>query len=207
MKVTSPLPDMERILRRIAHKSFRSLLDEKNAYECIRVHPDHVDRTAMTTPDGNMVSLVLQQGDCNAVATYQTLMNHLFGSYIGVFMDVYLDDILIYSDSLREHIRHIRLIIDILRREQLYLNGDKLKFLCSELKVLEWVVDDERIHMDPDKVTSVLQWKVPTLKALLQAFLGSVGYLADDVGLVRISMGVLTELVGKDVVFQWTATH
>ena len=55
--------------------------------------------------------------------------------------------------------------------------------------------------MDPDKVDSVLNWKVPTSKTLLQAFLGSVGYLADDIKLIRIPMGVLTELTGLDKVF------
>lgn len=194
VKVTSPLPDMEGILRRIARKPFRSSLDGKDAYECIRVEPDHVERTAMTTPDGNMVSLVLQQGDCNAVATYQTLMNHLFGQYIGVFMDVYLDDILIYSDSLEDHVRHVQTVIDILQREKLYLNASKLKFLCSELKVLGRIVDDTGICMDSDKVDSVLNWKVPTSKELLRGFLGSVGYLADDIARVRIPMGVLTDL-------------
>ena len=130
-KLTSPLPDMEGILRQIARKPYRSSMDGKDAYECIRVHEDHIERTAMTTPDGNMVSLVLQQGDCNAVATYQSLMNYLFGAYIGVFMDVYLDDILIYSDTLEEHVEHVKTIIDILKREKLYLNADKLKFLAA----------------------------------------------------------------------------
>ncbi len=204
IKVTSPLPDMEGILRQIAKKPYRSSLDGKDAYECIRIEPDHIERSAVTTPNGNMVSLVLQQGDCNAVATYQTLMNHLFGQFIGVFMDVYLDDILIYSDTLREH---VRTIVDILQREKLYLNRDKLKFLQSELKVLGCIVDDGGIRMDPDKVDSVMHWKPPTSKQLLQAFLGSVGYLADDVGLVWIPMGVLTELVGPNRVFNWTHTH
>lgn len=207
IKVTLPLPDMEGILRRIAKKPFRSSLDGTDAYECIRIEPEHVERSAMTTPDGNMVSLVLQQGDCNAVATYQTLMNHLFGPYIGVFLDVYLDDILIYSDTLREHVQHVRTVVDILQREKLYLNADKLKFLSPELKVLGRIVDNDGIRMDPDKVTSVLNWKVPTSKPLLQAFLGSVGYLADDIGLIRIPMGVLTELVSLDRVFKWDFTH
>ena len=82
-QLTSPLPDMEGMLRQTASKSFQTMLGMKNAYEQIRVIPEHVPRTAVTTPDGNMVSHVLQQGDLNAAATYQALMNHLFSSYIG----------------------------------------------------------------------------------------------------------------------------
>jgi hypothetical protein len=68
-KMTSPLPDMEGILRCVSRCKYRSLIDGQDAYEQIRVVPEHVNRTAMGTPDGNMVSLVLQQGDCNAPAT------------------------------------------------------------------------------------------------------------------------------------------
>ncbi|KAJ2980416.1 hypothetical protein NUW54_g11009 [Trametes sanguinea] len=206
-KVTSPLPDMDGILRRIARKPFRSLIDGKDAYEHIRIEPGHVDRTAMTTPDGNMVSLVLQQGDCNAVATYQTLMNYLFGPFIGVFMDVYLDDIAIYSDTLEDHKRHVKKVIDILMREKLYLSASKLHFLCEEMKVLGRIVDSQGIRMDPDKVDSVLNWKVPTNKELLRGFLGSVGYLADDISNVRIPICILTSLTGSESSFKWDFTH
>ena len=90
-KLTSPLPDMEGMLRRTASKSFRTALDLKDTYEQIRIVPEHVGRSVVTTPDGNMVSQVVQRGDCNAPATYQALMNFLFSSYIGRFMDIYLD--------------------------------------------------------------------------------------------------------------------
>lgn len=206
-KLTSPLPDMEGILRRVSRKKYRSLIDGKDAYEHIRVVPEHVDRTAMTTPDGNMVSLVMQQGDCNAVATYQTLMNHIFGPYIGVFMDVYLDDVVIYSDTLSDHIQHCKTVIDVLKREKLYLSATKLRFLNSEMKILGRIVDDQGIRMDPHKVDSVSNWKVPTSKELLRGFLGSVGYLADDIATVRIPMGILTALTSGDVSFKWEFTH
>ena len=85
-----------------------------------------------------MVSLVVQQGDCNAPATYRALVNYLFSSeYIGVFMDVYLDDITIYSDTLEEHVEHVKKILAILKREKLYLSKKKMKFLCKEVKILE----------------------------------------------------------------------
>ena len=61
-----------------------------------------------------MESLVMQQGDCNAGETYQTLMNHVFASYIGAFMFVYLDDIIIFSDSIKDHMSHVKTIFDIL---------------------------------------------------------------------------------------------
>ena len=206
-KLTSPLPDMEGMLRRVASKPFRTTLDLKNAYEQIRIVPEHVERSAVTTPDGNMVSQVVQQGDCNAPATYQSLMNHLFSAYIGRFMDIFLDDISIYSDNLEDHVKHVKLVLDILAKEKLYLSGGKLHFIAPELKLLGRIVDDEGIRMDSEKVDSVLNWKVPTNRDLLRGFIGSVGYLADDVPNVRIPMGVLSAITGDTVPFRWGYTE
>lgn len=203
-KLTSPLPDPEGILRRAASHPFRSTMDGKDAYEQIRIIPEHVDRSAVTTPDGNMYSLVAQIGDCNVPATYQGLMNHTFSAYIGRFMDIYLDDIIVYSDTLAEHVKHVKLIIDILTREKLYLSKKKLHFLEPELKILGRIVDDNGIRMDPVKVDSVINWKVPTNRDLLRGFLGSVGYLADDIPNVRIPMAVLHGLTGDTVSFRWS---
>ena len=103
--------------------------------------PEHVECSAVTTPDGSMVSLVVQMGDCNAPATYQALMNHIFLPYMGCFLDVYLDNIIIYSDTLADHVRHCKLVMDILKKETLYLSKKKLHFLPAELKLLDWVID------------------------------------------------------------------
>ena len=80
------------------------VLDLTAAYEQIQIVPDHVKHSAVTTPDGNMVSLVVQMGNCNAPATYQALMNHIFSLYMGHFLDVYLDNIIIYLDTLADHV-------------------------------------------------------------------------------------------------------
>lgn len=112
-KLSSPMPDIEGILQRVARKPYRSIIDGQDAYEQIHIVPEHVPQMAVTTPDGNMVSEVIQQGDCNAPATYQAVMNHIFGEYIGVFLDVYLDDIIIYSDTLEDHIEHVGIVLSI----------------------------------------------------------------------------------------------
>lgn len=114
-KLSSPMPDIDGILRRAAKARYRSSIDGQDAHEQIQVVPHHVTRTTVTTPDGNMESLVIQIGDCNGPATYQGPMNYYFSAYIGRWMDVYLDDIIIYSDTLEEHIQHIKIVLNILR--------------------------------------------------------------------------------------------
>ena len=198
-KLTSPLPDMEGMLWQAAQKKYGSSIDLVDAYEQIWILPEHVDRTATTTPDGNMVSLVIQIGDANALATYQALMNHIFSVYFGRFMDIYLDDIFIYSNSLEEHVKHVKLIIDVLKQEKLYLSKKKLQFLTPELRILGQVVNDNGIHMDSDKVNRVKKWKTPTNCDLLCGFIGSVGYLVDNVPGVQIPMGILSALT-RDMV-------
>jgi hypothetical protein len=198
---------MDGILRRASRCKYRSWIDGQDAYEQIRVVPEHVSRTAVSTPDGNMVSQVLQQGDCNAPATYQTLMNYLFGDYIGCFMDVYLDDVIIYSNSLEEHIVHVKKVIDVLQREKLYLSAHKLRLLKSELSILGRIVDDQGIKMDSHKVDAILNWKTPMNRDLLRRFLGSVGYLADDLPDARIPMGLLHSLTSDSVPYRCGFTH
>ncbi|KAJ3002426.1 hypothetical protein NUW54_g5855 [Trametes sanguinea] len=154
-----------------------------------------------------MVSLVLQQGDINGPTTYQMVMNHIFAPYIGVFMDVYLDDIVIYSDTIEDHIKHVRTVLDVLRREKFYLGADKMIFFAKSLKILGHVIDERGIAMDPHKVNTVKNWKVPTNKLLLSSFLGAVGFLAPDCEGIRIPMGVLAPLTSSARPWKWSATH
>ena len=130
-------------------------------------------------------------------------MNFLFSSYLGQWMDAYLDDIVVYSGTLAEPVEHAKTILDI---EKLYLSLNKLRFLCKELKIFGRIVDDDGIRMDPDKVDSVVNWKTPTNRDLLRGFIGSAGYLADDIYKVRVPLGVLSERTSDNARFKWTET-
>ena len=186
----------------VVRHPYRSLLDDKDAYEQIRIIPEHVHRTLFTTPDGTMESLV-----CNGPASYQTLMNYVFAPYIGVFMDVYLDDIVIYSDSITAHVDHIRLVFEVLRREKPYLGADKMNFFSTTLRILGHVIDEHGIIMDPHKVDKVSNWKQPTNKALLNSFIGAVGYLAGDCKNIRIPMAILNKRAGATKLWRWGSTE
>jgi len=165
--MASPLPDPQGIFNRAACARYISLLDFMFGFEKVRILLEHVGRTAVTTPDGNMISHVIQIGDCNASAMFQALMNHLFSPYMGVFMDIYIDDVMIYSHTIEDHVKHIKLVIDVLKRENFYLNLDKLHFIVSEVKLLGHIMGWNGIQMDPAKVDSVVNWKVPTNRDLL----------------------------------------
>jgi transposase InsO family protein len=103
--------------------------------------------------------------------------------------------------------RHVKLVLDILKKEKLYLSSTKLYFFEKELKLLGHVIDDEGVRMDPAKVDDVLKWKTPTNRDLLRTFLGAAGYLANNVPGVRVPMGHLSKLVGDTVPFRWHATE
>ncbi len=129
-KLASPLPDVDGILHRVACAKYFSLMDSSDGYKQVHVEPSHVHRTAVSTPDGNMLSLVMQQGDCNTPATFQAIMNHIFSPYIGHFMDVYFDDLIVYSETLEDHLKHVKLIMDVLTKEKFYLGEKKVHFPC-----------------------------------------------------------------------------
>ena len=168
--------------------------------------PEHIPRTIFTTPDGTMESLIMQQGNCNAGATYQTLMNHIFALHIGVFIYIYLDNIIIFSDSIEEHVKHVRTVFDILRKEKLYLGPSKMQFFTKELKILGHIIDNKGISMDPHKVDKVLNWKAPTNKDLLRSFIRAVGFLALDCNGIRIPMGHLSGMTSNSWPWRWDNT-
>src|ERR1700723_1893053 len=92
-----------------------------NTYEQICIEPCDVWKMAFATIYGTFVSHAMQQGDCNAPATFQQLMTIIFREYIGRFVHVYLDNIFVFSNSIEEHEKHLGLVFDKLRKAQLFL--------------------------------------------------------------------------------------
>ncbi|QRV72267.1 Transposon Ty3-I Gag-Pol polyprotein [Ceratobasidium sp. AG-Ba] len=205
-KLASPLPDIQEILWKVSQYKFKSLIDSTDAYEQIRIEPKDVPKSIFTTPSGTMISHVMQQGDCNAGATYQLLMNSIFSKQIGLFMHVFLDDIVIFTNTIEEHMQRIREVLGILRKEKLYLSPKKMQFFAKELHILGHIIDDKGILMDPHKVDSVNNWKTPNSKEQLMSFLGAVGYLAPNCGGIRIPMGVLMQRATINKNWRWDAT-
>src|SRR6202040_1776661 len=114
-KDVTSFPDQEQIRNDVAQGKYRLMIDMFNAYKQIHVKLSDVWKTAFATIYGTFVSHTMQQGDCNAPARFQWLMTVIFQEYIGRFVHVYLDDIFVFSNSIEEHKKHLRLVFDKLR--------------------------------------------------------------------------------------------
>lgn len=206
-KDVTPFPDQEQIRHDVSRGKHRSKIDMSNAYEQIRVNPKDVWKTSFATVYGTFVSHTMQQGDCNAPATFQRLMTAIFREYIGRFVHVYLDDIFIFSDSVEEHEKHLALVFDKLRKAQLYLEESKLDLYSKRMDCLGHIIDDRGIHADADKMARVREWRTPRNKHDIQRFLGLVQYLAHFMPDVSAYTGPLSAIQRNGQPFLWKPMH
>ena len=108
----------------------------------------------------------------NAPAIFQSMMNRILQPYLNHFVVVYLDDILIYSRTEEEHLKHIDLVLEILKKNKLYANKEKCHFFKTEVEFLGNIVGRGTIRMDPSKISTVTQWPTPTTVTEVRSFLG-----------------------------------
>jgi len=158
IKDVTPLPDQELIREDVAWARYRSKIDLADAYEQVWVRPEDVHKMAFATITGTYVSNLVQQGDCNAPATFQQLMTAVFHDVIGWFIHVYLDNIFIYSNSIEEHKWYLKLVFDWLQQAHLYLKWEKCNLYAKRLDCLGHIIDDTGIYPDDESLIELAMY-------------------------------------------------
>src|SRR6266480_6399468 len=147
-------------------------------------------------------SRVMQQGDCNSPSTFMRIINYILQSFLGIFIFVYLDDIFIYSDSLKDHVNHIKQVCLQLQEHQLYASAKKSQFFVDKLEILGHYIDNQGIHADPSKIEKIINWPTPTSRKKVERFNATVNYLSQYYNNLASCMTPLTSLMGKTK-FYW----
>ena len=140
----------------------------------------------------------------NAPAAFMHLMNRTFRPYVDQFVVVFIEDILVYSKDRESHDTHLRVVLEILRKEQLYAKLSKCEFWLTEVSFLGHIVSKEGIRVDPKKIEVVVEWKPPRNVTEVRSFLGLAGYYRRFVKGFSMITAPMTRLLQKNVKYEWS---
>ncbi|KAJ9561679.1 LOW QUALITY PROTEIN: hypothetical protein OSB04_006839 [Centaurea solstitialis] len=192
-----PLPRIDDLFDQLQGATYFSKIDLRSGYHQMRVREEDIAKTAFRT------RYVVPFGLTNAPAVFMDLMNRVCRPYLDKFIIVFIDDILIYSRSKEDHEQHLRLILELLKAEQLYAKFSKCEFWIREVHFLGHVVNKEGIHVDPAKVEAVKKWEAPKTPTEIRQFLGLAGYYRRFIANFSRIAQPLTTLTQKDKKFVW----
>lgn len=171
-----PLPRIEESLTALKTAVYFSTLDLTSGYWQIPMAPEDREKTAFTTPMGLFEFDRMPFGLCNAPATFQRVMEHCLGHRNFEMVLLYLDDVIIFSKTYDEHLRHLEEVFTQITRCGLKLKPSKCHLLKPEVQYLGHVVSAEGVKPDPEKIRVVRDWPVPQTVKDVRSFLGFVGY-------------------------------
>jgi len=205
-----PLPRQDDILNDCAKGKIWSCIDMTNSFFQTPIHPDDIHLTAVNTPFGLYEWLVMPMGLRNAPAIHQRRVTAALQSKIGKICHIYLDDIIIWSNSIEDHIRDVRAILSDLRAARLYINKKKTCLFQTEVKFLGHKISARGLEADAKKVDTILAWPVPKTAMQTRSFIGLVRYLAAFLPGLATHTGALADLITKDAdrnFPKWTDKH
>ena len=203
IKNSYPLPRVDEIFDQLREARIFTKIDLRSGYWQIRVAEDDVEKTAFRTRYGHYEFLVMPFGLTNAPATFQALMNDVLRPFLDKFAVVYLDDILVYSRTVEEHVAHLRQVLSALRDNKLYGKASKCEFERPEVEYLGHVVGGGEIRMDPHKLQAVRDWPTPQKVRDIQSFLGFANYYRRFIEGYADVAAKLTQLTKKDTEWRW----
>ena len=198
-----PHPRIDDLFDQLQGSSYYSKIDLRSGYHQLRIQEDDVPKTAFRTRYGHYEFLVMLFGLTNAPAVFMDLMNRVCKPYLDKFVTIFIDNILIYSKSQVEHQEHLRLVLELLRKEQLYAKLSKCDFWIREVQFLGHVINEKGIHVDPSKIDAIRNWEAPKTPTEVRQFLGLAGYYRRFIeGFSKIAQP-LTALTHKDKKYNW----
>jgi hypothetical protein len=204
IKSKYPVPIIDELLDELAGSSWFSKLDLRVGYHQIRMAPGEEFKTALQTHHGQFEFTVMAFGLTGAPATFLSAMNDTLQDYLRKFVLVFFDDILIYSSSYEDHLRHIALVLKKLEEHSWQVKMSKCDFAKQNIAYLGHIISADGVSTDQAKIDTVRDWPSPCSVKELRSFLGLSGYYHKFVKNYGVIAKHLTNLLRKGVLYVWT---
>jgi len=204
IKDSYPLPLYTLFFEQVKGSKLFTKLDLKAAYNLIRIREGDEYKTAFRTRKGQYEYLVMPFGLTNAPAVFQRFINYVLSDFIDKFVVVYLDDILIYSKSLEDHIIHVSKVLKTLQDNHLVAKLEKCLFHVKEVEFLGHIVSGTSVRTDPKKIEAVMNWPKPVNVKQVQSFLGLCNYYRRFIKGFSLIAHPLFQLTKKNIKFEWS---
>jgi ribonuclease HI len=204
IKDNYPLPNMETLLQRVTGSKIMSMLDGFSGYNQVLVRKEDQNKTTFTTPWGTFEYLRMPFGLLNAGATFQRAMDFAFHELMGKIIEIYQDDLTVFSKERDDHISHLRQVFERCRKYGISLNPAKSILGVDEGKLLGHIITKDGVKMDPKRVQPIQQVPLPQTKKALQSFLGQINFVRRFIPNLAETLKPIQRLLKKDVKFEWT---
>lgn len=201
---SSPIPLIQETLDRLNGSKVFTKLDLRGAYNLLRMRSGDEWKTAFRTRHGLYEFLVMPFGLTGAPATFQAAINEVLRPYLDVFVVVYMDDILIFSDDQEKHDEHVKMVLKLLQDHNFYVKAEKCEFDTDRVEFLGFIIDATGVSMDPAKVSAIMDWPVPKSVHDIQVFNGFANFYRRFIPNYSKLAAPMYRLLRKGVKFEWT---
>lgn len=199
-----PIPLIDELMERLNGAKIFTKLDIRQGFHRIRMDPDSEDLTTFRTRYGAYKYKVVPFGITNGPAVFQRFVNSTFFDYLDKFLTAFVDDLLIYSRNMEEHQEHVRLVLERLRNAGLQASISKCEFHVTRTKYLGFIITTEGVEVDPEKVSVIQNWAIPTTVRGVQSFLGFCNFYRRFIKNYSGIAKALYRLTRQNISFEWT---
>jgi hypothetical protein len=198
-----PLPRIDDLFNQLKDAKIFSKIDLRSGYHQVRIKDEYINNTDFRTSYGHYEFTMVSFGLSNAPAIFMFLMKGVFRDYLDKFVIVFLDDILVYSKLEEEHEQHLKMVLQVLRKHQVYSKLIKCFFYQEQIHYLGHIISKDGIVVDPEKIEAIREWLVPNNMMEFRSFMGLARYYIRFIaGFSRIAHPI-TSLQRKEKKFQW----
>jgi hypothetical protein len=198
-----PLPRIDDLLDQLKNVVYFTKLDFHSAYHQVRAAKHDTWKITFKTKQGLFEWLFMLFGICNVVTPFMCVINDVFKHFLDYFVIVYLDDILIFSETWDEHVRHVKQVLETFQRETLSIKLSKCEFGKTSLVYLGHIVGGGQLKIDPSKIDVMVNWSEPKSVTEIQSFLGAIQYWRRFISNFSFIAALLNALTSVKNTFQW----